>query len=703
MVIRKLLVLFLVLFIASVMFLTVPVSAEWVIDSNIVTGLMDVDSYSAPAVFIDDSTLKLISGKWDGGFDGYYWSGSTWILDSDIVTGLVNVGSNSVLAVFIDDSTLKLISGGYNGGFDGYYWSGSTWISDSDIVTGLVDVGYNSAPVVFIDGSTLKLISGDLYGNFCGYYWDGSTWFLDSDIVTGLVDVGSYSVPVVFIDDSILKLISGKWDGGFDGYYWSGSTWISDSDIVTGLVDVGFYSTPTVFIDDSTLKLISGEEDGVFNGYMIASAASPEFDDVSWDQDPYYTGETANITTNILNFDGGTYSYYLDLYNTNDYLTTFELTSETESNYYTFPLSWSDTSLLAKLVRVTDPYATNEVLLAYDISHFETLDRDTTVSFNKSSYNPSETLKVTWSGAADGSSVWLRAGDDGEVLESDVAYSGSFTFNVPANTTETYYIVDVATGGYSQAQASCEISSVPDFFFNYSVDVNQDEYVHGDWVTVTYSTDEPAVIKVFDDTNADIWHYLDVPAAVTNETWMYYIGDTDPYGSFSVLFGNNNFLVSDYYSVVSSTSFVQVVPESMFMYDTMTIWYITNGSSTLSITDWWDSILFNQTVNSSSLESISYVPTASGELTITLSDVPADATDSIIVYWAADPDDVPDDDDVIEDDVIEDVLEDDESMTEYFDDKFREFAPTAWGIFLLSIILWLMAILTSFGGSGKRR
>ena len=446
-----------------------------------------------------------------------------------------------------------------------------------------------------------------------------------------------------------------------------------------------------------------GEISVFVDNFMIASGAAPEFDDVSWDQDPYYTGETANITTNILNFDDGTYSYYLDLYNTNDYLTTFELTSETESNYYTFPLGWTDTSLLAKLVRVTDPYATNEVQLAYDISHFETLDWDTTVSFNKSSYNPSEALKVTWSGAANGSDVWLRAGDDGEVIESDVAYSGSFTFNVPANTTETYYIVDVATGGYSQAQASCEISSVPDFFFNYSVDVDQDEYYHGDWVTVTYSTDSPAVIKVFDDTNADIWHYLDVPAAVINETWIYYIGDTDPFGSYSVLFGNDDFLVSDYYSVVSSTSFVQVVPESMYMYETMKIWYVTNGSSTLSIKDSSDSILFQQTVNSSSLESISYIPTVSDILTITLSDVPADATDSIIVYWAADPDDVPDDDDVIDDDVIEDVLDDDETMTEYFDDKFREFAPTAWGIFLLSIILWLMAILTSFGGSSKRR
>jgi hypothetical protein len=426
-------------------------------------------------------------------------------------------------------------------------------------------------------------------------------------------------------------------------------------------------------------------------------------DAVSWDKDPYYTGETATIETRCYDFDDTTYSYYLDLYNTNDYLTTYEITDEVQSFDYVFPLDWVDTSLLAKLVRVTDPYAADEIQLAYDISHFETLDLDTTVSFNKSSYNPSEALKVTWSGAANGSSVWLRAGNDGEVIESNVAYSGSFTFNVPANTTETYYIVDVITGGYSQVQASCGISSVPDFFFNYSVDVDQDEYYHGDWVTVTYSTDSPAVIKVFDDTNADIWHYLDVPAAVTNETWIYYIGDTDPFGSYSVLFGNNDFLVSDYYSVVSSTSFVQVVPESMYMYETMTIWYVTNGSSTLSITDWWDSILFNQTVNSSSLESISYVPTASGELTITLSDVPVDATDSIIVYWAADPDDVPDDDVPDDDDVVEDVLEDDESMTDYFEGKFREFAPTAWGIFLLSVILWLMAILVSFGGSGKRR
>lgn len=427
----------------------------------------------------------------------------------------------------------------------------------------------------------------------------------------------------------------------------------------------------------------------------------PDVDDVFWGSDPYYTGEIGKVTTNIVDFDDGTYSYYLDLYNSQGYLTTYEITSPIESNYYTFPMDWADTSLVAKLIRVTDPYATNEVELAYDVSLFESLYWDTTVAFNKSSYIPSESLLVTWSGAADGSSVWLQAGDDGEVLESDVAYSGSFTFDVPANTTETYYWVDVVTDGYSQAFAICDISPIPDFFFNYSVVVDQDEYVHGDWVNVTYSTNEPAVIKVFDDTNADIWHYLDVPAAVTNETWMYYIGDTDPYGSFSVLFGNDNFLVSDYYSVVSSTSFVQVVPESMYMYETMKIWYVTNGSSTLSIKDSSDSILFQQTVNSSSLESISYIPTVSGILTITLSDVPADATDSIIVYWAEDPDDLPDDD-IIDDDVIEDVLEDDETMTEYFNEKFRDFAPTIWGFFMLMCLLFLMSIFTSFNSGGKR-
>jgi hypothetical protein len=114
--------------------------------------------------------------------------------------------------------------------------------------------------------------------------------------------------------------------------------------------------------------------------------------------------------------------------------------------------------------------------------------------------------------------------------------------------------------------------------------------------------------------------------------------------------------------------------------------------------------VWNESIGALMYDYIYYTPTIkTGIYTAYLYD---DATlnDTVMVYLA----DPPIIDDPLDPETngtipIEDVLEDDESMTEYFDDKFREFAPTAWGIFLLSIILWLMAILTSFGGSSKRR
>ena len=129
------------------------------------------------------------------------------------------MGSWSAPTVFLDGSTFKLISGEYNGNFYGWYWNGSTWISDSSIVSGLTDVGWNSAPTVFLDGSTFKLISGEEYGKFLGWYWNGSTWISDSSIVSGLTDVGLVSRPTVFLDGSTFKLISGERYGKFLGWY----------------------------------------------------------------------------------------------------------------------------------------------------------------------------------------------------------------------------------------------------------------------------------------------------------------------------------------------------------------------------------------------------------------------------------------------------------------------------------------------------
>jgi hypothetical protein len=584
-------------------------------------------------------------------------------------TGIIAILLAFCIAILLsNNASAAIVNGGFEtGDLTGWTTSGHAWVASDN-------------PYSFKEGS---------YSGAVGLY-DGSAWMYQDVSVSG----------------NMLLNLSKRDDTGFSWIY---VYELSDGEIVSTIYNSQsntpvFHSIDVEGYDDIRIYFLNTHVLGTswIDGIcLVGAAAAPEFDDVSWDQDPYFAYDTANITTNIVDFDDTTYSYYLDLYSEQEYLTTYPIHSETESNYYTFPVSSVDTGLLAELQRVTEPYGTNEVNLARDLSHFEAAAA-TSIGFNKSSYAPGESLSVMWTGAPTGSTVWLWCGADGYVIENDVSYSDSLSFDIPSDSEESYYIVDVIINGIIIATDSCEIFSIPDYVFDRNVSVDQDEYVHGDWVTVTYSTDTPAVIKVFDDTNADIWHYLDVPVAVTNETWMYYIGDTDPYGSFSVLFGNDNFLVSDYYSVVSSTSFVQVVPESMYMYETMRIWYITNGSSTLSVTDSSDSILLQQTVNSSSLESISYIPTVSGILTITLSDVPADATDSIIVYWADDPDDVPDEDD-IEEDVIEDVLGDDETMTEYYNEKFRDFAPTIWGFFMLMCLLFLMSILTSFNSGDKRR
>ena len=268
---NKTLLIFLLLIIAYMN--TASADSEWVSDSSIVTGLEDFDLISCPIVFLDGSTLKLISGSIGGTFAGWYWSGSTWVSDSSIVTGLGDVGSRNVPTVFLDGSTLKLISGEYDGVFNGYYWSGSTWVSDSSIIAGLGDIGSRSTPTVFLDGSTLKLISGNNDGTFNGYYWSGSTWVSDSSVVTGLGDIGSRSSPTVFLDGSTLKLISTEYDSVFNGFYWSGSTWVSDSSAVAGL-SVVTHMHPTVCLDDSTLKLISGDYYGDFHGWYFEETFS---------------------------------------------------------------------------------------------------------------------------------------------------------------------------------------------------------------------------------------------------------------------------------------------------------------------------------------------------------------------------------------------------------------------------------------------
>jgi hypothetical protein len=242
------------------------------------------------------------------------------------------------------------------------------------------------------------------------------------------------------------------------------------------------------------------------NVVLTSYEVPPDVDDVFWGSDPYYTGEIGKITTNIVDFDDTTYDYYLDLYNTNDYFTTYQITSPIESNYYTFPTEWTDTSLLAKLQR-TLADGTGEVNLAMGLSHFETLNWDTTISFDQSSYDPGDTLTVSWSGAPTSSTIWLRAGNDGEIIETNVDYSGSFQFTIPANTEETYYFVDVIVSGTSHAQASCVIN-LGDYFTSDYIFVTDYSFSDGD-TYMLHNVDRAEWLNVTTETNINV-DFVDV-------------------------------------------------------------------------------------------------------------------------------------------------------------------------------------------------
>ena len=298
-------------------------SGGWVSNSSVVNGLPSVNN-PTPTVFYYNDVWKLISGNNAGTFTGYNWTGTTWQVDSDIISGLGDIGTFSAPAVFNDGGTLKLIAGDGPGNFFGFYWSGSAWIPDSSIVSGLVDVGDRSTPTVFYDSGTWKLIAGEYDGLFNGYYWSGSAWVPDSSVVSGLSDIGYNSAPTVFNDAGTLRLIAGEQHFVFNGYYWSGSTWVSDPGLVAGLPTSGYDTlTPAVYEDSGTWKLISGEDTTEsFLGYQwVITPETPvslsnvySYTWVNWTWAPGTSGtydtDSYNVSINGSWTNGSSNTYY---------------------------------------------------------------------------------------------------------------------------------------------------------------------------------------------------------------------------------------------------------------------------------------------------------------------------------------------------------------------------------------------------------
>jgi hypothetical protein len=274
--------------------------------------------------------------------------------------------------------------------------------------------------------------------------------------------------------------------------------------------------------------------------------------------------------------------------------------------------------------------------------------------------------------------------------------------NVTLNVDGGVYVNTVLDlGGYDE-----EEDEDGEDYFIYNITTELDEYSPGDTVNVTYTTDQKGTIQVVKTISGDIYHSIGFVSGATNATWQFYIAGNEPYGFYDVylLDSSNSILDSVRYSLLPTTSSLDILQSSVDLHETFVVFAQTVNESILSIEDPNGVEVWNESIGALMYDYIYYTPTIkTGIYTAYLYD---DTTlnDTVMVYLADPPIiDDPLDPETNGSIVVEDVLEDDESMTEYFDGKFRKFAPTAWGIFLLSIILWLMAILTSFGGSSKRR
>lgn len=301
------------------------------------------------------------------------------------------------------------------------------------------------------------------------------------------------------------------------------------------------------------------------------------------------------------------------------------------------------------------------------------------------------------------------------------SYSLSTISSIPSSNkdiiVDDYGIIYVPTTTEDQISTYSTIDLIGGFYDDGSitpvVSTDSTGYEHGDTVTVTYDHNAGGYVIVQHLVTGNTYHLSgDFTGSSEGNTWSYYIPTTDPTGLYNV------YLMADYatgaviadmvsYTVSpasSTTSYIDALASSTDLYKNVGIAYRTVNESIISIINPLGVEVFNETVNSSVLTYTYYNPVVNaGTYTVYLHD-DTTLSDTFIAFNVDAPD-VPstDPDPATNETIIEDIIEEDETMTEYFEAKFRDFAPTAWGIFLLSIVLWLVAILSSFGGSSSKR
>ena len=277
---------------------------KWFSNPSIVSGLSSTPSAfcfeedicnTAPAICNNCTGTgywELISGEWNGTFDGYYWNGTEWLLDSNIINGLGDIGDLSAPAIcnnctghgFSPEYPYELIAGEMTGVFYGFNWNGTKWLSNSSIVLGLGDIGNYPYPAICNNctgHAEWELIAGESNANvYYGFYWNSTSWVLNSSIISGLSSVTAYGSPAIcnnctghgFSPEYPYELIATEWKNVVYGFYWNSTSWISNSSIISGLSSLGIEDQTFAICNNCTgngWELISGSYNSVFWGFQL--------------------------------------------------------------------------------------------------------------------------------------------------------------------------------------------------------------------------------------------------------------------------------------------------------------------------------------------------------------------------------------------------------------------------------------------------
>ena len=165
---------------------------SWISSSEIILGIDTFAGYlpSMSSYEYDGDTYFSIRGFFPEGFYTYYWNDS-WIEDNTLLFGL---NLESAPEIFNYGGIDYLITGNYDGTFEGYQKVGSSWSSSNDIVSGLFDMGDWSKSSIYYNGSDFVLFAGNFFGNV--FSFSRTNFYNDYDVSGSMITSGYSSSSV---------------------------------------------------------------------------------------------------------------------------------------------------------------------------------------------------------------------------------------------------------------------------------------------------------------------------------------------------------------------------------------------------------------------------------------------------------------------------------------------------------------------------